>query len=87
MQQSAVAAATAVHGQHPRFEVSVQALGSRAWLVLSSCMQPIALQPGHDLCQQGEPAEHLWFLTEGVGVLIHMWSVSSASCLAASYKV
>ena len=47
----------------------MQALGSRAWLVLSSCMQPVALQPGHDLCQQGAPADRLWFLTEGLATI------------------
>lgn len=52
------------------YHLCVQALGSRAWLVLSSCMQPVALQPGHDLCQQGAPANRLWFLTEGHAITI-----------------
>ena len=43
----------------------VQALGPRALLVLSTVILPTALQPGHDLCQQGAPADRLWFLTEG----------------------
>jgi hypothetical protein len=42
-----------------------QALGPRALLVLSTVILPSALQPGHDLCQQGAPADRLWFLTEG----------------------
>lgn len=45
-----------------------QALGPRAVLVLSTVILPTALQPGHDLCQQGAPADRLWFLTEGVCV-------------------
>ena len=56
--------------EHCDFWPSVQALGSRAWLVLSSCMQPVALQPGHDLCQQGAPADRLWFLTEGLDTVV-----------------
>jgi hypothetical protein len=44
---------------------NMQALGPRALLVLSTVILPTALQPGHDLCQQGAPADRLWFLTEG----------------------
>ncbi len=43
----------------------MQALGPRALLVLSTVILPSALQPGHDLCQQGAPADRIWFLTEG----------------------
>lgn len=59
----------------------MQALGSRAWLVLSSCMQPIALQPGHDLCQQGAPADRLWFLTEGLDTMVcHLTMQKAFAC-------
>ena len=43
----------------------MQALGPRALLVLSTVILPCDLQPGHDLCQQGQPADRIWLLTEG----------------------
>ncbi len=33
-----------------------------------------ALQPGHDLCQQGAPADRIWFLTEGTPAF-RLWNL------------
>ena len=46
-----------------------QALGPRALLVLSTVILPCDLQPGHDLCQQGQSADRIWLLSEGLAVV------------------
>jgi hypothetical protein len=66
------------------FHLGLQALGSRAWLVLSSCMQPVALQPGHDLCQQGASADRLWFLTEGDDTMVAVLPHEKRACMQAA---
>jgi hypothetical protein len=64
-----------------------QAMGSRAWLVLSSCMQPVALQPGHDLCKQGTSANGLWFLTEGDDTMVAISPHEKRACMQAAAQI
>ena len=40
-------------------------LNARSLLRLSASVMPLAVQSGHDVCQQGDDADCFWFLTEG----------------------
>ena len=43
-------------------------LNARSLLRLSASVMPLAVQSGHDVCQQGDDADCFWFLTEGAHV-------------------
>ena len=57
-------------------------LNARALLNLSSCLVPSDVQPGHDLCQQGEDADCFWFLTEGMALCCLIFIHASQRALA-----
>ncbi len=68
-------------------------LNARSLLRLSASVMPLAVQSGHDVCQQGDDADCFWFLTEGMHALYPRWphpadcrnrrSVPRSSCEAA----